>query len=280
MTTFSVLVTGFPPGVHKPELKPGETLLQFLIRYHPIEWKNFVERVGDKQGLSASDRKQLLEDPKDLKRPLLIKEVEKWANMRLPVHMRTLYCLSELRSSLSKEPMKVFGLQMVQIIWPREKNPSGDDSAERMAASMGVEIVGIRTGTPREIDFRTIIPMVTGEYLWIVPGGSSFMSAMTAMSLQRIFRSMHADQSVAVYSDGAFSMIYRMTALRSLCNEKQVAELTLSSLNKLLAQRHFSCIGDRDPDHPLCEIERIYGGTYPFPETGGSFSRFKKLFRR
>ena len=278
-TTFSALVTGLPPGVHGPDLRHGESRLQFLIRHHPDEWKNFGERVGKDLGFEESDHKRLIaQDPALINRSQIVPHITRWANMRLPAHWRTLHCLSELRSSLTQAPMSLFGLSLKQIIWPREKNPSCDDSAERIAAEIGAEVVSLSTGIVRELDFRQFTPMIKAEYLWIVPGGSSFMCAMTEMSLHRIFTAMRACPTAALYSDGAYSMIYRTSALQSAAEHVPGAILTHAFLCSIWERMCFSCIGDRDPEHPLCEIEKIYGGTYPFPKPPGLTSWFGRLF--
>ena len=81
--------------------------------------------------------------------------------------------------------------------------------------------MSLSTGIVREMDFRRFIPLIKAEYLWIVPGGSSFMGAMTEMSLQRIFQSMRTHPTTALYSDGAYSMIYRTSALQSAAEQTQ-----------------------------------------------------------
>lgn len=280
-TTFSVLVTGLPPGVHGPDLRQSESRLQFLIRFHPNEWKNFSERVGEELRLSESERKRLVaQDPALMNNSEIGPRITQCANMRLPSQWRTLNCLSKLRASLTREPMSLFGLRLQEIIWPREKNPLGDDSAERMALEMGAEVVSLSTGIARELDLRRFIPLIKAEYLWIVPGGSSFMGAMTEMSLQRIFQSMRACPTAALYSDGSYSMIYRTSALQSAAERVPEAVLTHSLLCSIWERMGFSCLGDRDPEHPLCEIEKIYGGTYPFPKPPGPKSWLGRLFAR
>jgi len=94
-TTFSALVTGIPPGVHGPDLHQGESRLQFLIRYHPNEWKNFSEWVGEELGLLESERKWLFaQDPALMNCSQIVPHITRWANMRLPAHWRTLPCLA------------------------------------------------------------------------------------------------------------------------------------------------------------------------------------------
>jgi len=73
-------------------------------------------------------------------------------------------------------------------------------------------------------------------------------------------------------------MIYRTSALQFAVAHAPGAVVSHAALCALWKESNFPCIGDRDPEHPLCEIERIYGGTYPFPRPVEKANWFRRTF--
>ena len=197
--------------------------------------------------------------------PIIMSKVEGWANHRLPTHYRTLKSLSDLRKMLQEKLSEIMSFDLVQILWPREKNPSGDTTAEKMASEMGAEIISLNTGIRREMDLSHFLPRVKGRYLWVLPGGSCFMAPLVGMSLHRVLNHMEQNRQIALYSDGSYSFICRVSALTQTANRRGSLPPDLRELGKVLHEDGFSFFGDSDPGSALCEIEQIYGGNYPFP---------------
>jgi hypothetical protein len=263
-------------------MKNGESLQQYLIRHYPDEWNNFIERMGHDFGTSPYICDQLRSgNLGPIAGTPLMEKFEHWANYRLPSHYRTLYGLSETKKVLGEEPFNMSGIKLIQILWPRESQSSGDDSAERMASDMGAEVMTISAGSNREMDLYGFLPMVRGTYLWIVPGCSRIFAPIAAMQLGRTLMEMGNDPRIALYNDGHYSTIYRVSALadvglktRSIPSDQRMAA-------KLLQESGYSLrVGQGSA---LCEFESAYcgqtGGGYQ-PARSGNKSFLGKLFGR
>lgn len=190
----TALVTGLPRFIHGPQLRNSETELQFLVHHYPVEWENCVANLREEHGVSERICFQLRSlKIRDIDDPVVKTEVEEWVNWRLPTSYRTLKSLCKVRDLRNYEELlrkykiygKVFGskreheeyvnflgFELIQILWPREKDPSGDTSTENMATSMGVEVVPLETDASRELNLVMFLPHVKGAFLWLVPGGS------------------------------------------------------------------------------------------------------------
>ncbi len=270
-----------PAFIHGPVLREGESRLQFLVRHHPQEWDNFVAYIRKELGVSTRICDQLRTlNTQNVDDPIVISQCEQWVNHRLPCHYRTLKSLSDLRELMRDTTLNWSGMELTQILCPRERNPTGDSSAERMFSEMGAEVMSLDAGSNREMDYAEILPRVKGRYLWLVPGGSRFMAPLVAMSLQRVFSQMESDSSMAVYFDGSYSLIYRVSALKEATAKAGSMRLNQENTTRILQQASYSCCGDHDPDCALCEIEAIYGGNYPFPRPVGRQSWLRRLFDR
>lgn len=277
--TLTALVTGIPPFVHGPQLRDGETRLQFLVRQHPDEWNNLIECMKRDFDVSAHTCNLLRSlNTSAIDDPIVTSKIEQWANHRLPAHYRTLKSLSDLHESLKERPLDLMGIDLVQILWPREKNPSGDKSAERVASEMGAEVISLETGINREMDLAHFLPHVKGTYLWLMPGGSRFLAPMIAMSLRRILTYMESNPLVAVYFDGSYSLIYRVSALKEIASKTGIVPLNQQNITNMLREAGYSPCSDRGPECALCEIEQIYGGNYPFPRPAEKRSWLRRLF--
>jgi len=262
----AALVSGIPSFVHGPELREGETQLQFLVKHHSQEWKLLIEYARNELG-AQEHTCSLLQSLRtaDITDPIIMSRVEGWANYRLPTHYRTLQSLVELRKMLKEEPGDMMSFDLVQILWPREKNPGGDTSAEKMASEMGAEVIQLDTGAKRDMDLFLFLPRVRGRYLWVLPGGSRFMAPLVYMSFRRVLNHMEQNEQVALYSDGLYSFICRVSALVQTAKRRGTLPADLRELGRVLHEDGFSSCGDSDPKSALCEIEEIYGGNYPFP---------------
>jgi hypothetical protein len=259
----SVLESGIPPGIHRPELEAAESMLDFLVRHYAGQWANFAERMKEVLNLSESESKRLAaRDPAMLSRSSVQEQVTQFANSRLPCHWRTLKYLADLRS---RQENVLMGPVVAQVLVLREQNPNGDQSVEHLMTQMGAEIIGVKCGSGRELDFRLVLDKVRCRYLWIVPGGSRFMPTMVRMQLGNILAQFERNAKVALYFDRAYSYVYRVSALR-LAADRVSGPLTQEAIHRVLEQMDMLNFQGSDPEHPLCELERIYGGTYPFPK--------------
>jgi tetratricopeptide (TPR) repeat protein len=261
----TALVLGIPPFVHSPQLREGETRFQFLVRHHPREWSNFIERMKNELGASTHTCSLLGSlNFSSITDPIVISKCEAWANHRLPTHHRTLESLSHLRKMLQDELGQIMLFDLAQILWPREKDPSGDTSAEKMASEMGAEVISLETGIRREMDLSCFLPVVKGKYLWALPGGSRFMAPLVALSLRRVLSHMEATPQVALYTDGSYSFIGRVSALASTAKKKGALPADLREMARILQADGFSLYRDSDPGFALCEIEHIFGLTHQY----------------
>ncbi|MCX5893305.1 MAG: hypothetical protein NTW80_10120 [Deltaproteobacteria bacterium] len=282
--SLTVLVTGIPPFVHGPRLLPGETKLQFLVRHHRQEWQNFISRMKSEFGISESICRKLRSvETAGIDDPVIISQTEQWANHRLPGHGRTLTDLAEMHQALQNQLFNLISsFELTQILWPREKHPLGDTSAEKMAASMGAEVISLDTGIKREMNLAEFLPRAKGDFLWLVPGGSRIFHPIVILSLQRILCHLKANPSVAIYHDGSYSVIYQVAALKLIASKYTFIPANVQEVAYLLQREHYSFCGDSGSKNPLCEIEEIYGGNYPFPKPAraGIASWWRRVFKR
>jgi len=89
--TLTALVSGFPPGLRRPNPLPGETLGQLVIRNHPQEWQNFVERLKNSFHTPEEECLRLRRGDTGVALDTAAqREFERFMNLRLPSHGRTL----------------------------------------------------------------------------------------------------------------------------------------------------------------------------------------------
>lgn len=254
--SLSAIVTGFPPGVHPPRPLPGETLAQLVIRNHPQEWRNFVDRLKREfhvpEEVCARLRRGELAAAAD---PVTRREIERFMNLRLPSHGRTLQGLADLRKDMRGQLGQLWQLELSEIIWPRQKNPSGDMETERFVESLGVIIIDVEPASP--LDLGSHLKHVHGDYLWILPGGSRLDGTLTMMTLIRVLRAFQEKPKLALYRDQRYCMIYRTAALRTLMAAGNTLSAELRENARMLQQAGFELAAD---DGRLVEIEPLYGG--------------------
>ena len=254
--TLSAIVTGFPPEVHSPAPLPGETLAQLVIRNHPQEWLNCVDRLKREfhvpEEVCSRLRRGEIAAAAD---PVTRREIERWFMMRLPSHGRTLQGLADLREAMRGQLGQLWQLELSEIIWPRQKNPSGDMEAEKLAESLGVITIGAEKAGP--LDLGSLLKYVHGDYLWILPGGSRLSGTFTMMALIRVLRAFQEKPKLALYSDQRYCMIYRTAALRTLMASGNTLSADLRENARMLQQAGFELAAD---DGRLVEIEPLYGG--------------------
>lgn len=88
-----------------------------------------------------------------------------------------------------------------------------------------------------------------------------------------------SNPSIAMYFDGSYSVIYRVSALKEIATRRGLISANLQENAKMLQEAGYLLCSDTDLESALCEIEQIYGGNYPFPrpqKTGW----FRRLFGR
>jgi hypothetical protein len=259
--TLSAIVTGFPPGVHPPTPLPGETLAQLVVRNHPQEWLNCVERLErefhiPKEVCSRLRRGEIAAAAD----PVTRREIERFMNLRLPSHGRTLQGLADLRKAMREDFLgQMWQLEFSEIIWPRQKNPSGNMETEKFAESLGVIVIGAEKAGP--LDLGSLLKYVHGDYLWILPGGSRLRGTpLTMMALIHVLRAFQENPKLALYNDPPYCMIYRTAALRALMAAGKALSAELSENARMLQQAGFELAADDDPRSRIVEIEPLYGG--------------------
>jgi len=257
--TLTALVSGFPPGLRRPKPLPGENLGQLVIRNHPQQWQNCVERL-----------KRSFHTPEEvcvrLRRgetgvaldPAAEREVERFMNLRLPAHGRTLQGLADIRQQmLGPAFIHLWRFELSEILWLRLKGPSGDGQAESFAESLGVKCLAMEK--PGPADMEAISDRVHGDYLWILPGGTQ-LPALIALALIRVLRGFEEKPKLAMYSDRCYSQVYRTAALRTLT----AAGATLSAESRdnarMLQEAGFELSVENEGGYCLAELESLYGG--------------------
>jgi len=192
-------------------------------------------------------------------------------NLRLPSHGRTLQGLAEIREQMTESGglSQLWQIQLTEIIWPRQNEPSGDGTADALAASLGVTILTVDAAKPGPLDFGSLLKHVHGEYLWILPGGSRLSGPMTIMALIRVLRGFQDKPKLALYSDQCYCMIYRTSALRALAASGNALSAELRDNARMLQEAGFELAADNDPIHGLVEIESLFGGQQdPYSQMG------------
>jgi hypothetical protein len=260
--TLTALVTGFPAGLRQPKPLPGENLFQLVIRNHPREWRNCVERLTSDFGVSSDQAGALLKGQLEVIQDAKVRnQIERFMNSRLPSHSRTFRCLKKLRDDLQSEPyLSTSNYEIIEILWPRQRDPSGDQTVEKLAAGLGVNVIPTPTDGSLQLNLADFLPHIHGQFLWLVPGGTKFMSAITALQLDRVMRYFQQMPRGAMYLDSAFSIIYRTSALSDLVGRGQYLSPESREMARNLDLAGYKFAADDDPEDALCELEPEYGG--------------------
>jgi hypothetical protein len=254
--TLSAIETGFPTYIRRPKPLPGETLGQLVIRNHPQEWRNFVDRLANEKGLSSSTCSRLLDGQLDTQDLRVRHEIEQFMNYRLPGHLRTLKSLADLREQLKKSPI----LNLLEIIWPMQPDPDGNIRHREQAERLGVTVIPAPVG-PRELDLSTLLPHINGDFMWLVPGGTKFFAMLVAMSLARTIPHLAESEKRAFYGDGGGSFIYKVAVLRELLRRGQPLPANSCEMARVFHENGFELASNKN--EILCELEKEYGGRDP-----------------
>jgi hypothetical protein len=240
-------------------------MMQLVIRNHPRQWNNCLERLQKEIHLSPELAARLRSGQSipglD---PMLLREIERFMNRHLPSHGRTLMELAEMRDQWrGEDPLaKIWNLRIVQILWPRQKDPSGNDQAEKFAESLGVTIpmLNDNNNEPGPMDMNALLKHVQGDYLWIIPGGTRLASAFATMSLVRVLRSFEEKPKLGSYSDQCYCLIYRTAALRTLIASGRTLSSESRENGRMLHDAGFEFAADNDLNLALAILEPFYGG--------------------
>jgi hypothetical protein len=185
-------------------------------------------------------------------------------NFRLPTHGRTLQCLNELQNLQEELKEKAYGMVgdyvLLEILWPRLRDPSGDSSAERKAESLGAKVVPMPSDAPLTLNLAGLLPHVHGDLLWLVPGGTSFMAPIADLQIRRVVRHFQMAQRCAMYADNVSSFIYRTSALRDLSARGKLLPPDSREMARVLQMSGYELAMDEGTDNALCELEPEYGG--------------------
>lgn len=254
--TLSVIVGGFPAELRSPRPLPGETWTELVIRNHLQEWLNLADRIRKERQLSDEAYSRLraghIPAAGD---PAVRREIDRWMNLRLPRHGRTLQGLAELRDQMRGDLGQIWQLELADIICPRQRDPSGNTDFRRLAESLGAVTVEVAEAGP--MDLGALIGYVHGDYLWILPGGTRLSATMIA--LIPVMLAFQGNERLALYHDGSYSMIYRTAALRALLAAGMTLSGDLGENARKLQEAGFELVAD-DAGLSLAELEPIYGG--------------------
>jgi len=275
--SLSAIITGHPPGFERPRPEPGETLAHVVIRNFPEQWRSFVDEMRDGFSVPLSTSEQLLAGRLDAADLTVRAKIEDFINNRLPGYVRTIKALAELQGELG-QAIGGFGLQ--QILWPLERHSGGETAGQVYAKTRGVEVISLPAGSQGPLELVPLLPFIRGQFAWMVPVGSRIEPFAVAIQLNRTLRMFATDQSLAMYSDGLYSVIYRVGALVELAQrgEKPSAE---SALNvSLLEAAGYKVLRGADPPIPLCYLEVLYGGKQePARQNGVSFPAARRWWQ-
>jgi hypothetical protein len=129
-----------------------------------------------------------------------------------------------------------------------------------MARGMGVSLLPMPAGPSRELDMASLIPKVSGQFLWLVPGGTIVDSVLAAISLRRVIGYMAEDPNRSFYSDGSMCFIYRVEALRALLHSGHKLPANTGEMARVMQQAGYELAADSAPEGALCRLEEIFGG--------------------
>lgn len=256
--TLTALVSGFPPGLRRPKPLPGENLGQLVIRNHPRQWQNCVERL--KKSFHLPEEVCIRLQRGETAVPLdaaAEREVEHFMNLRLPAHGRTLQGLADIRKKMvGPEFIHLWRFDLSEILWLRLKGPSGDGQAESFAKSLGVTCIAMEPGP---VDMGALLDRVHGDYLWILAGGTQ-LPAFIELALIRVLRGFEEKPKLAMYTDQCYSQVYQTAALRSLTAGGATLSAESRDNARMLQEAGFELSADDDGKHCLAELESLYGG--------------------
>lgn len=263
--TISAMLGAYPPERRLPKPLPGETMAGLVIRNHPDQWKNFLERLASSHTLSKTTVDELNRGNMGIVNsdPSLHAEFERFLNHRLPVYGRTMEGLAQVRNDL-KHGDSVFShtsdFEICEVIMPRAGDPSHESQASKNSvASLGVTTVHVDVDHVG-VNYNRLLGSIHGDFFWIVMGGTRIFGPEVIIKLTRIMRSFTSQPQLAMYTDQSYNMIYRMEALRQLDQRGIRISLETRDMARNLSQAGYQATADNDPKMRLSSLEAMFGG--------------------
>jgi hypothetical protein len=254
--SLSAIITAHPDGFERPIPRPGETLAHLVIRNFPEQWRGFVAEMRGDYAMPARASEQLLAGNLDAADLTVRAKVEDFIINRLPGYARTVKSLAELQGELGEA---VGGFKLLQTMWPLERHAAGESAGQAYAKSRGVEVISLAPGSAGLVDLIPLLPVIQGQYAWLVPVGSRLEPFAAAIQLNRTLRMFASDQALGMYFDGLYSVIYRVSVLSELAARGLKVSLDASGNAPLVERAGYKAISV-DPPVPFCHLEAFYGG--------------------
>lgn len=254
--TLSAIITCHPPGFERPKPRPGETLAHLVIRSFPEQWRGFVAEIRSDLAVPPSTIEQLLAGNLNAEDLTVRSKVEDFINNRLPGHVRTIKALAELHGELGQA---IGGFDLSQIMWPSQRYAAGETAGQAYAKVRGVQVILSPAQAIEPLDLIPLVPFIKGQFAWLVPVGSRLEPFVVAIQLNRTLRMFASDQELAMYFDGLYSTIYRLSVLTELAERGERLSPDPGQNARLLEAAGYKAISV-DPPLPFCHLESLYGG--------------------
>lgn len=261
-TIVSAIVTGFPRELQQPKLRPREALVQFVVRNYSAEWRNFVDTMNNQFNVPKAICEKLLRcDFSEVATTTLQNEITNFINSHIPNHGRTIRGLSGLRELLTRPTFReMYSFELIEIIWPRENDPTGILSDQRFAEPLGAKVIPMPASSDKTLNLTFLVQQIKGEFLWLIPGGTRIWVPDVITQLTRIFNFLTLSLQYALYFDGTYSTIYRASALKHLISQGKKLSADQRENGITLRTVGYEITADNNPSASLCHLEEIYGG--------------------
>ena len=257
----SAVVTGFPRELRQPKPLPGETPEQLVIRNHSDEWRNFVDTMHYQFNITKAVCDKLLRgDLSDVVDSTLKNEIHTFVNFRIPNHGRTLRGLSEVRRLARETLEEMSSFELTEIIWPKEKDATGNLSDHELAEQVGAKVIPTIASNDKKLDLTFLVQQIKGDFLWLIPGGTRIWIPEVIMQLTRIFDFLTSSPRYALYFDGTYSTIYRVSALKHLISHGKKLSADLRENGSMIHNAGYEITTDDSSSASLCHLEEFYGG--------------------
>jgi len=263
-TSVSAMVTAPPPGVRPPKPLPGETVANIVIRNYSDEWSIFLENVQAEFPLDRTTLGNMRRGvmPPSVA-PRLAERIQSFMNQRLPLQGRTVNAIAELRDHVAMwdQSRAQTPYTICEILIPQQGDTSkADPRQSQMLEAAGARQVHVDSPSPGVIDFNKLLGEVRGDFLWIVGGGTNLFAFEVSRTLAQVLKWFAEEQRLALYSDQAYCMVYRVSALKGLIAAGKQLSTDLRDNGRMLHEAGFEFMPNPDPLHRLAYLERCYGG--------------------
>lgn len=269
--TLTALLVGNPYCMVQPDLKPGETSKAFVIRHYPEQWLNFLEQLRSEHGAPESLCALLKKSSGDIRidDPLIRAVVDRFFQFRLPTSQRTLWCLSDLARCLNEEMIGTQrpGFELAGILISRSiRHRTYDQALKAAADNIYGQLVYLDVPDGSALDLNYFLPHIAGDFLWLIPGGTTFSVSLAIVELMRALTCLSEARQAALYFDGSLTVLYRTAALRDIVCRGHTLSPDLQENARMLQECGYLLVAQPRGSAPICELEGIYGGAFPFPK--------------